>query len=190
MAHWHVAVIAAVVCITPAWAAADQRPTGGPGRTKLGLRVSITGAESHAKDAPVNVRVIVENTSDKRIDIKRQTDYIAIDVAWPSPSAEGCNNRYTGTRSRRLSFAQVNRGQLAATPTPLAPGATFEVELDLASWATADVNGSTPLGAGALKVVAHYAKRSSKPLGFVVEGTPPAGRCKTNPGWQFWGPGR
>ncbi len=190
MAHWHVALLAAIVLASGSAAASTKRPTGGPGATQRGLRLSITGPEKYAKDAPVIVRVIVENTSDKPIDLLQRMDLITIEVAWPAPSREGCTHRYTGTRSRRLSFAQINRGQLAPTPTPLAPGATFEVELDLEQWATAEVNASKPLGAGAFKVVARYGKLSSKPLGFVVEGTPPAGRCKSNPGWQFWGPGR
>jgi len=190
MPPWRIALLAAFACSTAFADASNKRPEGGPGATKQGLRVSITGAESYAEGAPVTVRVSVENTSKRPIDILQRTDSFTVDVAWPSPSREGCTHRYTGTRSRRISFAQTNRGQLAPTPTPLAAGATFEVELDLASWAKSGSNGTTPLGAGAFKAVARYRKLSSRPLGFVVEGTPPAGRCTTNPGWQFWGPGR
>jgi hypothetical protein len=191
MARWWLAVLVVLGGVSFAGAAPGDRPVGGQGAaSKQGLRVSITAAETYAEGAPVTVRVIIENTGDAPIDILQRMDAFTVEVSWPAPSREGCTHRYTGTRSRRISFAQINRGQKAQQPTPLVPGKTFEVEVDLASWATAEVNGATPLGAGAFKAVAGHGKLRSKPAGFTVAGMPPAGRCKGNPGWQFWGPGR
>ncbi len=149
--------------------------------------MSITAAETYAAVVPVTVRIVIENTSDKPVDVSRQMDAFTVDVAWPSPSREGCKHRYTGTTSRSISLAQTNRGQLAPAPSPLGPAKTFELEVDLASWAA--VTGDK-LGAGAFKAVARHGKMRSKVVGFTVAGSPPARRCKANPGWEFWGPRR
>lgn len=178
-------IVAMVLAAAPA--TADVRPAGGAGKARQGLQVSISAAETYTADQPVEVTLTVENTTQAPIDVRQSLEAFSVKVAWPAPSAEGCTHRYTGTRSRTLRFVQTNRGQLAPTATPLAPGAKLTYAVDLAGWATGGGNTGGALGAGWFKATAVFGKATSKPVGFQVEGTPGKRRCAKNPGWRFWG---
>lgn len=172
--------IVAVIVSSLVHPALADRPAGGAGRANRGLVVALSGPEKSAAKAPVTLTLSVTNTSDRPIDIVKRPEQFTLALGWPTPSREGCVHPGTGTR--RVGFGpgpRPNRGQLAPRPEPLAPGESYQFEVDLAT--------ATTLEPGAYQARVRFGKSASAVLGFVVDGTPPRGRCHPNPGWTLWG---
>ena len=160
-------------------AARAERPTGGAGKARGGLEISIRGPERVTAGGAVTMTLVVANTGTRDVEIFKRLDSFTVTLAWPTPSREGCIHPGMATRTIGFARSYPNRGQLAPRRSPLAPGERYEVEVDLAMW--------SKLGSGPYKAKASFGKATSAVLGFVIEGAPAKGRCDDSTDWERWG---
>ena len=174
-------VVAALLLVS---SSADARPP----RFSVTLQV----------DASWKARVTVKNTTGNPIQLvshvdaggERHYDSLGIELAFPSPSREGCTGRYAGKTTRKLRFKD-KRKRPKPVVVELAPDQTMTHEIDVRAWAARPINRKLALGRGFFKVRAGWTSDGSTALSDQVRLTidnpalPMTPRaCEQNPGWD------